>query len=467
MFSRVEIVESPSLICDTKVGFPISGKPYKGYGFTQIPIWDFIYTNNNLKMFDSFVIVLAFAALFSLVNAKYLKLSSTIGMMILALVMSVFILLVKELAPSAYEYIPTFERDIHFREFLLDIILSFLLFAGAMHINIQELQKQRKAVFVFAIFGTLISTFLVGTLTYYAAQLLSLNIPYIYSLLFGALISPTDPIAVLSILKNYSVRKDLQMNIEGESLFNDGVGMVLFVVILQVINRGYQNVHIDEVFFLFFREALGGIGFGILIGFLGFQILKRTDNNAKTHVMLTIVMASGGYSLAEYIHVSPALAMVASGLYLGKKIHSEEYSKSNLIQLVTFWDVLDEILNGVLFVLIGFFITIINPDVVNIPFAIITIIVVLISRYISVLIPFQLIKHSNKKVNRKTILMLTWGGLRGALGIALALSVPLEHFGDLFVFLMYSVALFSIIVQGLSIGKLVEKLNLVNLKDVR
>lgn len=443
------------------------GKPYKGYGFTQIPIWDFIYTNNNLKMFDSFVIVLAFAALFSLVNAKYLKLSSTIGMMILALVMSVFILLVKKLAPSAYEYIPTFERDIHFREFLLDIILSFLLFAGAMHINIQELQKQRKAVFVFAIFGTLISTFLVGTLTYYAAQLLSLNIPYIYSLLFGALISPTDPIAVLSILKNYSVRKDLQMNIEGESLFNDGVGMVLFVVILQVINRGYQNVHIDEVFFLFFREALGGIGFGILIGFLGFQILKRTDNNAKTHVMLTIVMASGGYSLAEYIHVSPALAMVASGLYLGKKIHSEEYSKSNLIQLVTFWDVLDEILNGVLFVLIGFFITIINPDVVNIPFAIITIIVVLISRYISVLIPFQLIKHSNKKVNRKTILMLTWGGLRGALGIALALSIPLEHFGDLFVFLMYSVALFSIIVQGLSIGKLVEKLNLVNLKDVR
>ncbi|MFT5749906.1 MAG: CPA1 family monovalent cation:H+ antiporter [Ancylomarina sp.] len=418
-------------------------------------------------MFDSFVIVLAFAALFSFINAKYLKLSSTIGMMILALVMSIFILLVKEFAPSIYKYIPTFERDIHFREFLLEIILSFLLFAGAMHINIQELQKQRKTVFVFAIFGTLISTFLVGTLTYYAAHLLSINIPYIYSLLFGALISPTDPIAVLSILKNYSVRKDLQMNIEGESLFNDGVGMVLFVVILQVINRGYQNVHIDEVLFLFFREALGGIGFGLLIGFLGFQALKRTDNNAKTHVMLTIVMASGGYSLAEYIHVSPALAMVAAGLYLGKKIHSKDYSKSNLIQLVTFWDVLDEILNGVLFVLLGFFITLINPDVVNIPFAIITILVVLISRYISVLIPFQLIKHSNKKVNRKTIVMLTWGGLRGALGIALALSIPPEQFGDLFVFLMYSVALFSIIIQGLSIGKLVKKLDLVNLNDVK
>jgi len=416
-------------------------------------------------MFDSFVIVLAFAALFSLVNTKYLKLSSTIGMMILALIMSVFILLVKEFSPSLYNFIPNFERDIHFREFLLDVILSFLLFAGSMHINIQELQKQRKAVFVFAIFGTLISTFLVGTLTYYVAHLLSLNIPYIYSLLFGALISPTDPIAVLSILKNYSVRKDLQMNIEGESLFNDGVGMVLFLVILQVINKGYQNVHIDEVFFLFFKEALGGIGFGILIGFLGFQTLKRTENNAKTHVMLTIVMASGGYSLAEYIHVSPALAMVAAGLYLGKKIHSKDYSENNLKQLATFWDVLDEILNGVLFVLLGFFITIINPDVVNIPFAIITIAVVLISRYISVLIPFQLIKHSNKKVNRKTILMLTWGGLRGALGIALALSIPPDHFGDLFVFLMYSVALFSIIVQGLSIGRLVKKLDLVNLKD--
>jgi CPA1 family monovalent cation:H+ antiporter len=420
-------------------------------------------------MFDSFVIVLAFAALFSLVNSKYLKFSPTIGMMVLALIMSVFILLLKEFAPSVYQFIPPFERDIHFREFLLEIILSFLLFAGAMHINIEELQKQRKAVFVFAIFGTLISTFLVGTLTYYAAHLLSLDIPYIYSLLFGALISPTDPIAVLSILKNYSVRKDLQMNIEGESLFNDGVGMVLFVVILQIINQGYQNIHIDEVIFLFFREVLGGICFGLLIGFLGFQILKRTEANANAnaHVMLTIVMAAGGYALAENIHVSPALAMVAAGLYLGKKIYSKEYSKSNLMQLVTFWDVLDEILNGVLFVLLGFFITIINLDVVHIPFAIITIAVVLISRYISVLIPFQLIKHSNKKVNRKTILMLTWGGLRGALGIALALSIPPEHFGDLFVFLMYSVALFSIIIQGLTIGKLVEKLGLVNLKDAK
>ncbi len=418
-------------------------------------------------MFDSFVIVLAFAALFSLINTKYLKFSPTIGMMVLALVMSVFILVLKEFAPSVYQFIPTFERDIHFREFLLEIILSFLLFAGAMHINIQELQKQRKSVIVFAIFGTLISTFLVGTMTYYAAQLFGLNIPYIYSLLFGALISPTDPIAVLSILKSYSVRKDIQMNIEGESLFNDGVGMVLFVVILQIINQGYENIHVDQVLFLFFREALGGLCFGLFIGFMGFQILKRTENNAKTHVMITIVMASGGYALAENIHVSPALAMVAAGLYLGKKIHSKDYSEHNLMQLVTFWDVLDEILNGVLFVLLGFFITIINPDVVHIPLAITTIVVVLISRYIAVLVPFQLIKHTNKKVNRKTILMLTWGGLRGALGIALALSIPPEHFGDLFVFLMYSVALFSIIIQGLTIGKLVNKLGLVNLKDAK
>ncbi|WP_282015860.1 cation:proton antiporter [Marinifilum flexuosum] len=414
-------------------------------------------------MFDSFIVVLVFSAIFSLINTKYLKLSSTIGMMILALMMSVIILFVKEFAPGLYQYIPTFERDIHFREFLLEIILSFLLFAGAMHINIQELQRQRKAVFVFAIFGTIISTFLVGTLTYFAAQMLSINIPFIYSLLFGALISPTDPIAVLSILKNYSVRKDLQMNIEGESLFNDGVGMVLFVVILQVINRGYQNVGIDEVVLLFLREAVGGIGFGLLIAFVGFEILKRTENNAKTHLMLTISMTSGGYALAENIHVSPALAMVAGGLYLGKKIHSNEYSKENLNQLVTFWDVLDEILNGVLFVLLGFFVTLIKPEAVNIPLAIITIVIVLVARYIAVLVPFQLIKHSNRKVNRKTILILTWGGLRGALGIALALSIPTDHFGDLFVFLMYSVALFSIIIQGLTIGKLVKKLDLVNL----
>jgi CPA1 family monovalent cation:H+ antiporter len=417
-------------------------------------------------MFDSFVIVLAFSALFSLINTKYLKLSSTIGMMILALIMSLFILLCKEFAPSIYKYIPAFERDIHFRDFLLDIILSFLLFAGAMHINIQELQKQRKAVFVFAIFGTIISTFLVGTLTYFTAQLLSFDIPYIYSLLFGALISPTDPIAVLSILKNYSVRKDIQMNIEGESLFNDGVGMVLFVVILQVIHRGYENVHVSEIAFLFLREAVGGIVFGLVIAYLGFEILKRTENNAKTHLMLSVVMASGGYALAENIGVSPALTMVAAGLYLGKKIHSKEYSKENLQQLVTFWDVLDEILNGVLFVLLGFFITIINSSVVNIPLAILTIVIVLLSRYLAVLIPFQLIKHSNRKVNRKTILILTWGGLRGALGIALALSISPDQFGDLFVFLMYSVALFSIIVQGLTIGKLVKKLNLVNLEDI-
>ena len=417
-------------------------------------------------MFDSFVIVLAFAAVFSLINTRYLKLSPTIGMMVCALVMSIFILLAKEFAPNIFKYIPKFERNIHFREFLLDKILSFLLFAGAMHINIQELQRQRKAVFLFAVFGTLISTFLVGTLTYYVSALLSINIPFIYSLLFGALISPTDPIAVLSILKSYSVRKDIQMNIEGESLFNDGVGMVLFLVILQVINRGYSNIGFDEVAFIFLREAIGGIGFGLLIGFCGFQILKRTENNAKTHVLITIVMAAGGYALAEHLHVSPALAMVAAGLFLGAKIHSDSYSSKNMKELYTFWDVLDEVLNGVLFVLLGFFITLINPEVVNIPLAIFTIIIVILVRYIAVLVPFQLIKHPNRKVNRKTILILTWGGLRGALGIALALSVPTEDYGDLFVFLMYSVAVFSIIVQGLTIGKLVKKLDLVDLSDV-
>lgn len=417
-------------------------------------------------MFDSFVIVLAFAAVFSLINTRYLKLSPTIGMMVCALILSVFILLAKEFAPSVFSYIPKFERNIHFREFLLDKILSFLLFAGAMHINIQELQRQRKAVFLFAVFGTLISTFLVGTLTFYVSALLSIDIPFIYSLLFGALISPTDPIAVLSILKSYSVRKDIQMNIEGESLFNDGVGMVLFLVILQVINRGYSNIGFDEVAFIFLREAIGGIGFGLLIGFLGFQILKRTENNAKTHVIITIVMAAGGYALAEHLHVSPALAMVAAGLFLGAKIHGDSYSSKNMKELYTFWDVLDEVLNGVLFVLLGFFITLINPEVVNIPMAILTIIIVLLARYIAVLVPFQLIKHPSRKVNRKTILILTWGGLRGALGIALALSVPTEDYGDLFVFLMYSVAVFSIIVQGLTIGKLVKKLDLVDLSDV-
>ncbi|MCK5824620.1 MAG: sodium:proton antiporter [Ichthyobacteriaceae bacterium] len=412
-------------------------------------------------MFNAFITVLFFASIFSFINAKYLKLPSTIGLMIQATILSGILFLVKEYFPDIYKYIPHFERTIDFRDFLMNVILSFLLFAGAMHVDLKELRSQKRTVFMFATLGVIISTILIGFSTYYILGWFGIEIPLLYGFLFGAIVSPTDPIAVLGILKMYNVRTDIQMKIEGESLFNDGIGIVVFISIMHMIDGGVENTSVIDIATLFLREAVGGVAFGFLMGYTGFLFMKNIQHNPKTDIMITLVIATSGYAIANMIEVSGALAMVVAGLFIGNKIHSDIFTEETKNYIHVFWDVLDEILNAILFVMIGLFaLQVHTEENSSVLMLVLIIAAMLIIRFISVIIPYSLIKQDEKESNWKVISVLSWGGLRGGLSIALALSVDPENHGDLFVYIVFIIAAFSIIVQGLTIGKLVKKVGL-------
>jgi CPA1 family monovalent cation:H+ antiporter len=342
------------------------------------------------------------------------------------------------------------------------MVLPFLLFAGAIHIDFSELKKQKWSVFIFAFFSTLISTLLIGYLSFTAFNLLGIDLPLLYCMLFGALISPTDPIAVLSIFKNYKVRRSLTMKIEGESLFNDGLGIVVFITISGMIGSDAASVTPSEIVLLFLREAVGGIAFGLLVGWFAILILERITVN-KYAIYTTLLIATLSYSVANHLEVSGALAMVAAGIFIGNWMHTKAKPEIRT-DTTKFWELIDELFNTMLFVLMGFSIIQINFDVVSVSAAIAAILIVVFSRFISVSIPYSLIginKHKTKfQAGLKEILVLTWSGLRGGLAFALALSLINIEGGHFIIYITYAVAVFSIIVQGLSIGKLVTSLKL-------
>ena len=410
-------------------------------------------------MFESFAIVLSLAALFSYINYRWLKLPTTIGLMILALVSSILIINSKPLIPTFYEFFCNMVLTLDFETVLMDMMLSFLLFSGAMHVNLGELGKEKKPVFLFATLGVLISTILVGGLFYYASQLFGINIPFLHCLLFGSLISPTDPIAVLAILKEGGVEESLKLKIEGESLFNDGVGVVVFTGILLIIEAetmgGGEHSVASEIGMLFLEEAVGGVLYGLLLGFIGWQLIKSIQENTHLAILLSLAIVMGGYALASMIHVSGPLALVVAGLFIGNKINHVSFSKSCREELNSIWEILDDTLNAVLFVLIGLVIHLINFEADYILLSVVTIFIVLLARFIAVVVPFSLLKHS-KEDTVSTISVLTWGGLRGGISVALALSISEELSGELLVFVTYAIVLFSIIVQGLSLGKVVS-----------
>lgn len=409
-------------------------------------------------MYYSFILLLAISTFFTIINRKYLKLPATIGILLLGMFLSVSVLSFKLINPIAYEGIPHILRHINFHDFLMNIILGFLLFAGALHINLKALKQEKWSVFLFAVFGTATSTLFIGFAGFYIFQLLGFTIPLLYCLLFGSLISPTDPIAVLSIFKNYNIDKSLSIKIEGESLFNDGIGIVFFLTILSIIQADGQNFSFTSTALLFAREAIGGIFYGWFIGMIAKVGLKQTQEDAKTAVMVTLVLVMGGWALADMLEVSAALAMVTAGITVGQWIHHQ--SLKALKDLVfTFWDIMDEIFNNTLFVLMGLAIILIDPNVINFKLTLVTILIVLLARLVSVAIPVSLLnlkKSKKKESTTKLITILTWSGLRGALAFALALSLKDMPYGHEIIFLTYSVATFSIIVQGLSIGKLLK-----------
>ncbi|WP_299247074.1 sodium:proton antiporter [uncultured Aquimarina sp.] len=411
-------------------------------------------------MLQSFSIVFSIAAFFSFVNYKWLKMPATIALMLMSLVTVVIITLSKSIAPDFYQFFCDIVANSDFRSLLLDGILSFLLFAGALHVNIDELAKEKWPIILFATLGVLISTFIVGGLTFGAAQLINIELPFLHALLFGALISPTDPIAVMAILKKANIAKSLGIKIEGESLFNDGIGVVVFSGILILTGMGEHHGESSvslEIGKLFLEEAVGGIIYGALLGFLGYQSIKSVKENPQLSVMISLAIVMGGYAFASLIHVSGPLAMVVAGMIIGNKLNVASNQGATRKLINDIWEVLDDVFNGILFVLIGLAIHLLKFDTGHLTLGIIAIFIVLFSRFISVLIPYSLLKHSEMSPI-KTVTILTWGGLRGGISLALALSLADNPSSEVILYITYVVVFFSIIVQGLSIGKLVKKL---------
>ena len=411
-------------------------------------------------MFESFSIIFTIAALFNFINYKWLKLPTTIGLMILSLLLIIPITFSKTLFPTFYTFFCDIIVNADFKTLLLDGILSFMLFAGALHVNLAALAKEKKSILLFATLSVLISTFLVGGLVFVGAQLVGLELPFIHALLFGALISPTDPIAVMAILKKANIAESLGIKIEGESLFNDGIGVVVFsgILLLATATGEHSTAEIGaEIGTLFLEEAVGGLIYGLLIGFLGLKCIQSLEENPQLAVMISLAVVMGGTAGAFMLHVSAPLAMVIAGLLIGHKIHINDNKSPVQKAFNSFWEILDDVFNGILFVLIGLAIHLLEFTTGYIILGILAIVIVLFARFISVLLPYSLLKHEEEKPI-KTIAILTWGGLRGGISIALALSLSQELSGDLILHITYIIVLFSIIVQGLSIGKVVKRL---------
>ncbi len=407
-----------------------------------------------MDIFDIAAILITASALFSYINHLYIKLPTTIGLMLIALLVSLLLLGAGKLGlGEIHTHAEQLLGAIDFNQTLMEGMLSFLLFAGALHINLANLARQKWIIGSLATLGILTSTFLIGGASYFILDWLGVGLPFIYCLLFGALISPTDPIAVLGILKTANAPKTLETKIAGESLFNDGMAVVVFLVLVGIAAGG-EEISAGHVALLFLEEAVGGVVFGLLIGWLAYLMLKRVDNY-QVEILITLALVMGGYSLASTIHVSGPIAVVVAGLLIGNHGRLLAMSEHSREHLDTFWELLDEILNAVLFVLIGLEVLVLNftPPLLLAALALIP--VVLGARLVSVSIPIHLLSL-RRAFSPGVIKILTWGGLRGGVSVALALALPPGEPRETILAITYVVVIFSIVVQGLTIGGLVR-----------
>jgi len=404
-------------------------------------------------LITTFLVVLA--ALFGYVNVKFLGLPTTIGLMVITLIFTLGVLGLSFFDDTLLEFEEDLIRSIDFQTVLLDGMLSFLLFAGALHTNFEQLRVQRGPVLAFATLGVLTSTFLVGSLIYLVFILFGLEVNYLYCLLFGALISPTDPIAVLSILKKAGAPKNLETKIVGESLFNDGVGVVVFITLYQIAAKPGQIEFVD-VLELFGLEVFGGVALGLGLGWLAYRLMRSIDDY-DVEVIITLALVMGGTALAQKFHLSAPLAMVTAGLMVGNdRARASSMSEVTEAYVDKFWELIDILLNTILFILIGMELLVLTFETNYLIAGLIAIPLVLASRYISLLLPISFFKDRLNFVPR-TNLIMTWGGLRGGISIALALSLTADMHRDLFLVITYVIVIFSIIVQGLTIGNLVKR----------
>ncbi|MFQ5846662.1 MAG: cation:proton antiporter [Candidatus Methylomirabilales bacterium] len=407
-----------------------------------------------MDLFSILAILITLAAAFSYINFRYIGLPITIGVMVIALAMSLTLNLLGWFGFGLQEQAETLLRSIDFDKTVLQGMLSFLLFAGALHININDLMEWKWSIGSLATVGTLISAFLVGTLMWVVLGWFGIVLSYAYCLLFGALISPTDPIAVLGILKTARVPKSLEMRIAGESLFNDGVGIVLFLVILELAT-GSHEVSAGHVGRLFVQEAIGGALFGLGVGYVAYQMLKSVDNY-QVEVLITLATVAGGFGLADALHLSGPIAIVVAGLLVGNHGRLLGMSAETRAHLDVFWELVDEILNAVLFVLIGLEVLVLAFTQQVLLASLLIIPLVLVARFVAVGIPVTLLRVF-RTFSPGAVRIMTWGGLRGGISVALALSLPLGPERDVILTITYAVVIFSIVVQGLTLEAVVKR----------
>lgn len=411
-----------------------------------------------MELYYTFSVLIVLASFFAYLNLRFLKLPGTIGIMIIAMLVSVAIRLVgDQYFPETTQEFFQLIREFDFTEILMGAMLNFLLFAGALHINISDLREHKWPILTYASVSVVLSAFIIAGLFYTVAPMLGLEIPFIYCLLFGTLISPTDPIVVLGILKEAKVPKMIETKITGESLFNDGVAVVMFAVVLKMATDTSFDATFGSVSKLFLLEAGGGILLGALLGFTASNVMKKIDDY-KVSVLITLSIVMGGFLIAKQLHFSSPLAMVIAGLIIGNYGKSVAMSDTTRDYLSKFWELIDEILNAILFLFIGFELLMLPDLQEQLLLGVVAIFICLLARTLAIFIPASTILRRNT-YSKGSLTTMVWGGIRGGVSIALVMSIPnsVGDIKDILLEVTYIVVLFSIVVQGLTVGKVAKK----------
>ncbi len=408
----------------------------------------------SLTVLEISAIFLSITALLTYVNHRFIGLPTTIGVMVISILLSIMAIFLGFLGfEKLIDYEMSLLNQLDFTEVLLDGMLSMLLFAGALHVNISDLRQYKLPIGILACIGTIVSAVLIAAAIYYMLPLFGFGLPFIWCLLFGALISPTDPIAVMGILASAGAPKSIETVIAGESLFNDGIGVVIFVLLLGILSSG-DIPTVNYVAHTLAVEAGGGIVFGLVLGAILYYLIKSIDSYQE-EVLLTLAGVIGGYALASHWHLSGPLAMVMMGLMVGNRGRALAMSDKTRHYIDLFWELIDEILNAILFVLIGLEVVMIAYSGNLFIAAGLTIIIALLARFIVVGTTTRTFRHQ-LELPVGAWKVLTWGGLRGGISVALVLQLPAGYERDILLALTYGVVVFSILVQGLSVGKVAK-----------
>jgi CPA1 family monovalent cation:H+ antiporter len=408
-----------------------------------------------MNSFQIVAILISLAALFAYINHRFLHLHATVGIMLQSLLASAIWLIAENFSSRAAALSASFEFNLH--EALFHWMLGGLLFAGAMRVNLSELHNQRGSVAVLSVLGTILSTFTIAALAFWLCRLAGMDVSFVSCSIFGAVISPTDPVAVMGFLKTANSPKEIEAIIGGESLFNDGVGVVLFTVLAKL--AAGNGIHWIDVPGEFLTQTLGGAGIGLVAGILVYWMIRQVDNY-QVEVLLTLALAMGGYTLADAMHVSGPIAAVVAGLIIGNHGRKFAVSDKTRMHLDDFWELIDETLNAVLFLLVGLVVLQMKLEWSQPVMQLIAVMMVLFARWLSVMISTRgvaLFQDRSKRMGPHMTAILTWGGLRGGLALAMALSLPPGVVHDRIVAAVFGVVTFSVLVQGSTLPALFKR----------